>query len=71
MHVMVEMLVAAMERAGSGDPLATARALEGLLVLVVNRSVPAKTTKELIALMKAEPGTLNLVRSPTSVSCAR
>ena len=30
------------------------------LVLVVNPSVPAKTTKELIDLMKAKPGTLNL-----------
>ncbi|WP_418316237.1 branched-chain amino acid ABC transporter substrate-binding protein [Piscinibacter sakaiensis] len=30
MQVMVEMLVAAMQRAGSADPLATARALEGL-----------------------------------------
>jgi branched-chain amino acid transport system substrate-binding protein len=30
MQVMIEMLVAAMERAGSADPLAAARALEGL-----------------------------------------
>jgi branched-chain amino acid transport system substrate-binding protein len=30
MQVMVEMLVSAMERAGSADPLAVARALEGL-----------------------------------------
>jgi branched-chain amino acid transport system substrate-binding protein len=30
MHLMIEMLVAAMERAGSADPLAVARALEGL-----------------------------------------
>lgn len=30
MQVMIEMLAAALEKAGSGDPLATARALEGL-----------------------------------------
>jgi tripartite-type tricarboxylate transporter receptor subunit TctC len=30
------------------------------LVLVVHPSVPAKNTKELVALMKAKPGTLNL-----------
>lgn len=30
------------------------------LVLVVNPSVPARTTQELVALMKARPGTLNL-----------
>jgi branched-chain amino acid transport system substrate-binding protein len=30
MHVMIEMLVAAMERAGSTDPTAVAHALEGM-----------------------------------------
>jgi branched-chain amino acid transport system substrate-binding protein len=32
MHAMVEALVAAIEQAGSADPLAVARALEGLAV---------------------------------------